>query len=100
MSDNVLPFPGGDALARFRNLPEGERASAVQRHVTDVMTLAGELGSPRDWAASAIQHVRERVGDRLDGGVDVSVAALHLVLGYVAHLETQLGLAPTRGDGA
>lgn len=105
MTDNVIPFPAPSSpvdapLANVAYLPDAERFDALRRHVADAMSLAVDLGSPREWTESAILHLKAQSSGHTDGGVDVSVAALHLVLGYVEYLEGRLGIIPTPGDAA
>jgi hypothetical protein len=59
-----------------------------------------DLGTPEDWTASAIVHLRGKSAGQVDGGVHVSAAALHLALGYIEQLEGRLALVPMQGGTA
>lgn len=61
-----------------------DRSMMLARQLADANNLAVDLGTPADWTASAIDHLRQRCAGTTDGGVRVSAAALHLVL---AHLD-------------
>jgi hypothetical protein len=70
------------------------RYVALRDGAADVNRLAEELGSPDEWLATAIDHLKVRSSGVTEGSVSVSVAALYLVLGHVEELEGRLGLIP------
>lgn len=96
MTDNVLHFPSrpqsvDDVLAAAAHLPEDERFHVLHRYVAGAMGRADD-GAAVEWVATALMHLKERTSGHTDGGVEVSVAALHLVLGYIEFLEGRLGI--------
>lgn len=60
-----------------------DRATMLARQLADANNLAADLGTPSEWTASAIDHLRQRCADTADGGVRVSAAALRLVLAHI-----------------
>ncbi|HEX8382862.1 MAG TPA: hypothetical protein VF592_05740 [Sphingomonas sp.] len=105
MSADIIPFgrrpqTPDEVLNAAAHLAEPARTDALRRHVANAMSLAVDLGGPREWTESAIVHLKEQSSGRASGGADVSVAALHLVLGYVEHLEGRLGIIPAPGGAA
>ncbi|KQN19432.1 hypothetical protein ASE86_13235 [Sphingomonas sp. Leaf33] len=96
---DILPFGRrpqsvDEFLAGVDHLPETERFNALHGHVAWAMGQADDITQARGWIDTAILHLKQASSGRTDGGVDVSVASLHLVLGYVEHLEGRLGLIP------
>jgi hypothetical protein len=93
--DNIVPFrrPGFDGCdpGRFDALHHGD---------ADVNRLAYDLGSPDEWLASAIEHLKTASSRATTSHVRVSSAALHLVLGHVERLEARLGMIPPVGGAA
>lgn len=90
MNDNVVFFPARDSNG-------SDRIDAVSDGDTDANALAAELGSPDEWAASAILYLKgQSVGahGRVNGAATVSRASLHVVLAYIERLEGRLGLIP------
>ena len=88
--------------SRARDGIEGEREArrlqAVHCNRALLDQLAAELGSPAEWLATAIVHLKVQTNGINDGTVDVSAAAVHLVL---MHLEVvEHGGAPWRGGAA
>lgn len=96
MNDNVVLFPARDSNG-------SDRIDAVSHGSTDANALAASLGSPDEWAASAILYLKgQSVGahGQIDGLATVSRASLHVVLAYVERLEARLGLIPDPGSAA
>lgn len=91
---NRRPKSVDELLAGVDHLPEMERFDALRAHVAWAMGQPDDPNEARGWISSAILHLKQVSSGRTDGGVDVSVASLHLVLGYVEHLEGRLGLIP------
>ena len=80
---DLISFP-----ARSDAAPD--RLAAITEKNTDVNDLASSLGSPDEWAASAIVYLKGKsvsAGGRVDGQATVSRASLHLLLAYVERLE-------------
>ena len=73
-ADEIIASGGGVALRSY-----------VTERLTAVAASDGTL--PRLWAAFAIEHLTDRVGDTTDGGVEMSAASVQMILAYVAHLE-------------
>lgn len=65
------------------------------RSPADVLnSLAAKLGTPDEWTASAIAHLKAETSGGRDGFATVSRAALHVALGYIEQLEERLGIIP------
>ena len=93
MDDNVIPFARPSWRDLARNASFGECSA-------DANNLAASLGTPDQWRESAILHLKAASSCPAPDGVLVSQAALHLVLGYVEHLEGRLGLIPDPAGAA
>jgi len=79
MSATIISFDN-------RATRESDRLKAIQSGRSALDDLAADLGSPEEWLATAINHLKAETSDRRqrDGIAVVSVAALNLVL---IHLE-------------
>lgn len=87
---NVIPFPQNDrhSAARLASLNNANTAAG----------LASELGTPDDWAWSAVIYLKGELtdtqGGALGGSVTVSAAAVAVLLGYVERLAGEAGIIP------
>jgi len=80
-------------------LRESARLQAVHFEHLDLEELSADLGSPEEWLATAILHLKTQVceGDlRMTGAIPVSVAAVCLVLLRLEELDC--GSEPWRGN--
>jgi hypothetical protein len=63
---------------------------------------AASLGTPDDWAHSALSYLSCMLfgtqGGTLGGTIEVSAAAVGVALGYVERLEIEAGIIPTPGE--
>jgi len=81
MSATIIPIRGfGD--------DDPGRFDAFHNRTVDTNALAGELGTPAQWTASAIAHLGMAICSPDEpGAATVSVAALKLVLAHIEQLE-------------
>lgn len=79
----------GSTLLTTDEIIAGGGGVALRAYVTERLTAvaASDVSLPNRWAAFAVEHLTDRVGDATDGGVEVSTASLQMILAYVAHLE-------------
>lgn len=83
MSATIHPFPADRG---------SHRLAALHSQAADVHRLGVDLGTPEEWAHSAVLHLKAEVSGRTDGKAAVSVAALHLVLQHLEALQERLRL--------
>jgi hypothetical protein len=80
---------------------QSARLQALHFDHLDLEDLGAELGSPEEWLATAILHLKAQIceGDPLlTGSIPVSIAAVCLVLQRLEELEQ--GGEPWRGNAA
>jgi len=87
---SVVPFPD-------RAEQESARLQAIHADRIDLDNLAADAGSPREWLATAVSHLKAQVSGNVEGSATVSAAAVHLVLFRLEELEHDG--EPWRGDG-
>jgi len=90
----VVRFSGWDGrdMARLKHL--AENGDVALDDDAQLEADAAAMGSPDDWAWSAIMYLKGRLEGPLvgTGSVTVSAAAVGLVLGYVERLAGELGI--------
>ncbi|WP_293873301.1 hypothetical protein [Sphingomonas sp. UBA978] len=79
----------GSTLLTADEIIAGGGGVALRGYVTERLTAVAALDNtlPNRWAAFAVEHLTDRVGDATDGGVELSAASVQMILAYVAHLE-------------
>lgn len=84
----------GTSLTLDDLLNEGG-AAALRGYLVDRFTVAeaDDPGTAKAWSQFAINHLAKRVGDESDDGVEVGKSSVHMILAYVAWLETDRGAA-------
>lgn len=83
MSATIHQLPG-------TNRVDPGRLDALHNHTADINSLAGELGTGDEWVWSAFCHLKAQSSGRTGGSVEVSVAALHLLLNHAERIEDRL----------
>jgi hypothetical protein len=85
----ILKFPGtpdsGEMARRFGSAPPS------------LDDLVRDLGEPSDWLDAAVVYLKDKTIGRVEGSVEVSVAALHLVLDHMEQLEAREAEADSPG---
>lgn len=79
----------GSTLLTADEIIAGGGGAALRNYVTTRLTAvaAVDVALPKRWAAFAVLHLTDRVGDATDGGVELSAASVQMILAYVAYLE-------------
>jgi hypothetical protein len=96
MSALIIPFPdaGFGVSERLEALMTNQAADQV----------AAEIGTAEDWAWSAVSYLKAALtgtcGGTLGGSVEVSAAAVGLLLTYVERLASEQGIIPVSGGDA
>lgn len=96
---DVIPFSRRpqsveELLHTNAHLSEAERFDRLHQHVATAMGMNDDFAQANEWVGEAILHLKQMSSGHTTGGVEVSVAGLHLALGYIEHLEGRLCIIP------
>lgn len=94
---SVVPFPTGERQ-RLAEQREIGRLQAVHCDRRPLVELTADLGTPAEWLEASIAHLKAQTSGLDSGAVDVSVAAVHLLLMHLEALE--YGGEPWAGNEA
>lgn len=79
--NNIIPFP--DMGER-----ESDRIKAIHIDRISPSELSASMGTPEEWLASAISHCKVQFSEaRNSGTVEISSAALHLILMRIEQID-------------
>ena len=105
MTDNVVPFasrakPEAGLLISERVLDqrEAERLKRIDYAFLSTNGLDAALGTPAEWLVTALLHLKVKTSGQPRGTVEVSAAAIHLLIMRLEELEH--GGEPWRGGAA